>query len=487
MSRRLQSDRTIIQEGIMPTRDPLQSSRLAAKSRPVDPAIIERLPIAALRPNPRNARTHSKAQIRKIAASLRTFGFVTPIVVDETLTILAGHGRLEAARSEGMKDVPVVRIDHLSEAQKRAYVIADNKIAEQAGWDRELLAAELGDLITLLPGEGFDISLTGFEVAEIDPLIADAAEVATAIDDLAPPPPATPVAIRGDLWLIGRHRLLCGDARDRTAVAQLTTGDKIACLFTDPPYNLRVRDIVGRGRTRHEEFAFASGEMSDADFRQFLATTLGHAAHACRPGAIAFVCMDWRHVADLIGVGRTTFGAMLNLCVWNKTSPGQGSFYRSQHELVAVFRVGEEPHRNNVALGRFGRNRSNVWTYPGVNSFGSGRLEALAAHPTSKPVQLVVDALLDCTRRGDAVLDPFTGSGTTIMAAERIGRHAFGVEFEPRYIDVAITRWQNATGRDATLAGDGRTFEEIAALRAGDPGARHAWAEAVKADNGEIA
>jgi ParB-like chromosome segregation protein Spo0J len=463
---------------MMPTRDPLHSSSLAAKGRPAGPAIIERLPIAALRPNPRNARTHSKAQIRKIAASLRTFGFVTPIVVDETLTILAGHGRLEAARSEGLEQVPVVRLDHLTEAQKRAYVLADNKIAEQAGWDREMLAIELGELLTLLPEEGFDIGLTGFEAAEIDPLIADAADTDPASEDVVPRPPATPVAIRGDLWLLGRHRLLCADARDPIAMEHVMGGERAACVFTDPPYNLRVRDIVGRGRTRHDEFAFASGEMSQAGFRQFLAVTLGHAVEASRPGATAFVCMDWRHIADLIDVGRTIFGDMLNLCVWNKTSPGQGSFYRSQHELVAVFRVGEEPHQNNITLGRFGRNRSNVWTYPGVNSFGPGRLEALAAHPTCKPVQLVVDALLDCTRRGDAVLDPFTGSGTTVMAAERIGRRAFAIEFEPRYIDVAITRWQNQTGLDATLAGDGRTFEEIAASRRlGPPAPATGWNE----------
>ena len=403
---------------------------------------IEWSPIGALRPNPRNPRTHSRKQIRQIAASIRKFGFLNPVIVDDANMVLAGHGRLEAARLEGLTHVPIIRFDHLTEAQKRAYVIADNKIAEQAGWDREILAIELGELIDLLPAEGFDVSLTGFETAEIDLLLADMAASRPEPEDILPPLPRNPITRRGDLWLLGKHRLLCGDAREAGDFARLMEGASAAAVFCDPPYNLRVSAIGGRGRVRHPEFAFASGEMSPAQFRKFLLATLGNGVRVSAEGAVHFVCMDWRHIGDLIDVGRELYGDMLNLVVWNKSNAGQGSFYRSQHELIGVFRVGGDPHRNNVELGRFGRNRSNVWTYAGVNTFGRGRMEALAAHPTVKPVALVADALLDCTARGDVVLDQFAGSGTTILAAEKVGRIGFGIEYEPRYVDVAIKRWQ---------------------------------------------
>jgi ParB-like chromosome segregation protein Spo0J len=382
--------------------------------KPVDPANaprVEWVPIATLRPNPTNARTHSKKQLRQIAASIRSFGFLNPLLVDEANMVLAGHGRLEAARAEGLANVPVICFDHLTAAQKRAYVIADNRIAEQAGWDRELLAIELGELIELLPNEGLDVSLTGFETPEIDLLLADMAPSRSDPDDVAPPLPANPATRRGDLWLLGKHRLLCGDARRAGDVERLVEGASVSAVFCDPPYNVRVSAIGGRGRVRHREFAFASGEMSQAQYRRFLSDSLANGVRVSAEGAVHFVCMDWRHIGDLIEVGRKLYGDMVNLAVWNKSNAGQGSFYRSQHELIGVFRVGAGPHRNNVELGRFGRNRSNVWTYPGVNAFGRGRMEALAAHPTVKPIALVADALLDCTARGDRVLDQFAGSG----------------------------------------------------------------------------
>jgi DNA modification methylase len=379
--------------------------------------------------------------------------------------ILAGHGRLEAARLEGMDEVPVVRFTHLTKAQKRAYLIADNRIAEQAGWDRELLAIELAELTDLLPLEGLDVSLTGFEAAEIDFLLADMNPSRSEPEDILPSLPAKATTYRGDLWQLNKHRLLCGDARDRSDYTRLMNGASAAAILCDPPYNVRVNSIGGRGRVRHAEFAFGSGEMSQAQFRKFLATTLSNGVRVSSEGSVHFVFMDWRHVSDLIEVGRKLYGAMLNLVVWNKSNAGQGSFYRSQHELIGVFRAGDEPHRNNIELGRFGRNRSNVWTYAGVNTFGQGRMEALAAHPTVKPIALVADALLDCTARGDVVLDQFAGSGTTILAAEKVGRVGYGIEFEPKYVDVAIERWQRMTKLEATLAGDGRTFEEIRTVR----------------------
>ena len=427
---------------------------------------IEWAPIAKIRPNAKNARTHSKKQIRQIAASIRKFGFLNPLIVDDENVILAGHGRLEGARLEGMAQVPIVRFGHLSEAQKRAYVIADNKIAEQAGWDRELLSIELGELIELLPMEELDVSITGFETAEIDLLLADIGSSRPSAEDAIPAVPKTAVTQRGDLWLLGKHRLLCGDSREPQDFVRAMGGARAAAVFTDPPYNLRVRAIGGRGRVQHAEFAFASGEMSQAQFRVFLSQTLGNGVRVSDEGAVHFICMDWRHIGELIEVGRELHGDLLNIVVWVKSNAGQGSFYRSQHEFIGVFRVGEEPHRNNVALGRFGRNRSNVWSYAGVNTFGKGRMEALAAHPTVKPVALVADALLDCTARGDVVLDQFVGSGTTILAAEKVGRVAIGIEYEPRYVDVAILRWQRMTKLEAILAGDGRSFEDVGAARA---------------------
>jgi DNA modification methylase len=284
------------------------------------------------------------------------------------------------------------------------------------------------------------------------------------------PPTAGPtVTRRGDIWQLGRHRVLCGDARDAIAYTRLMRDERAAMTFADPPFNVRVRGHVqGRGQRKHAEFAFASGEMSDTEYRTFLCETLGAAANASRDGAVVYVCIDWRHVGSLIAVGRKVYGAMLNLVVWNKTNAGQGSFYRSQHELICVFRVGDGAHQNNIELGRHGRNRSNVWTYPGVSSFGGGREDALA-HPTPKPVALVADAMRDCTSQGDLVLDPFLGSGTTIMAAEKVGRRGYGIEYEAGYVDVIVRRWQAYTHADAVLVGDGRTFDEIAAERVKAP------------------
>lgn len=426
---------------------------------------IEWLPLTALRANPRNARTHSRKQVRQIALSIRTFGFTNPIIIDEKNMILAGNGRWEAARLDGIGQIPTLRLSDMSDAQKRAYVLADNKIALESGWDREILAIELGELADLLPVDGLDVTLTGFAPAEIDVVIADMALARPEPEDSIPVSPVNPVARSGDVWLLGGHRLLCGDARDRTHVTRLMNDEKAACVFTDPPYNVKISHIVGRGRIKHDEFAFASGEMSDDEFRTFLTATLGNAALATRNGAIHYVCMDWKHVGELIDVGRGVYGAMLNLVVWNKTNAGQGSFYRSQHELIGVFRVGQAAHRNNVELGKYGRNRSNVWTYPGINSFGRRRLYDLAAHPTVKPVALVADALLDSTAKGDLVLDPFIGSGTTILAAEKVGRRCCGLEYEPRYIDVAIRRWEMMTKLEAVLEGDGRCFEALAEER----------------------
>ncbi len=443
----------------------MAANKLLGNRRWAETPRVETLPITALRLNPKNPRKHSSRQLKRLAALIREVGFINPVIVDETMMILAGHGRVAAAHQLGLTAIPVIKFEHLTAAQKRAYLIADNRIAEQAGWDRELLAVELGELIELLPEQGLDVTLTGFEVAEIDLLISDMATSPPAPQDVLPTMPSKVVSRSGDLWQLGKHRLLCGDAREAGNFAKLTNGTGAAAVFCDPPYNLRVRDIGGRGKIQHPEFAFASGEMQQAQYRQFLSKTLENGIGVSTDGAVHFVCMDWRHIADLIEVGRGLYGAMLNLVVWNKTNSGQGSLYRSQHELIGVFRVGEASHRNNIQLGRFGRNRSNLWSYPGANTFAPGRTDALSAHPTVKPVALVADAILDCTARGDAVLDQFAGSGTIVLAAEKTGRVAYAMEYEARYVDVAIRRWEGVTKLEATLAGTGRTFEEIAASR----------------------
>ncbi|MCC6949788.1 MAG: ParB N-terminal domain-containing protein [Bradyrhizobiaceae bacterium] len=426
---------------------------------------IEHLPISALRPYAQNARTHSRRQIRKIAESIKKFGFVNPILIGDDLTIIAGHGRVEAAKLLGFERVPAVRLWHLSEVERRAYVLADNKLTLNAGWDRELLVTELQGPIDI----GFEVELTGFETPEIDLLFEADAETKSdpGPEDHVPPAGAGPAVSRlGDLWILGSHRLLCGDARAAESYRALLGEERADAVFTDPPYNVAIRGHVsGKGRIQHREFAMASGEMSEAEFVSFLKATLGAAARVSRDGAVHFVCIDWRHMLELQTAGQEVYGALLNLCIWAKTNGGMGSLYRSQHELVFVFRVGDVPHRNNVELGRHGRNRTNVWSYAGVNTFRADRLKELAAHPTVKPVALVADAIRDVTRRGEIVLDPFAGSGTTLIAAEKTGRCGRGIEFDPAYVDVAVRRWETLTGKNARLAGSGATFEDVAAAR----------------------
>jgi DNA modification methylase len=423
--------------------------------------------VEELRPNPRNPRTHSKRQIGDLANTIKAVGFIGTIVVDETGMILAGHARHAAAKLAGLQEVPTLRVRGLSSEQIRAFVLADNKFAERAGWDRELLAAELEELSILLPTLKLDLSITGFEAAEIDVFFTDMGEDANAaVEDLIPPTARRAVSRRGDIWTMHKHRVQCGDAREFDGYSRLMQGKAASVSFTDPPYNVAIPGHAqGRGQIKHPNFAVGAGEMDSEEYYAFLKTCLGLAAEVSLDGAVHYVCMDWRHIETLIRASQHVYGDLLNLVVWNKTNSGQGSFYRSQHELIAVLRVGRGPHCNNVELGRHGRNRSNVWTYPGVNSFGTGRNEALAMHPTVKPVALVADALRDCTARGEVVLDPFLGSGTTLLAAEKAGRVCFGIELEPAYTDVAVRRWQAYAKADAVLEGDGRTFDEIAAAR----------------------
>jgi len=427
---------------------------------------IEELPIATLRPYSRNARTHSKKQIKQIARSIERFGFTNPILISDAGEIICGHGRVEAAKLLGRKTVPTVRLSHLNEAERRAYVLADNKLALNAGWDQEILAIELQALIDL----DFDVTTTGFSVTEIDLTLGAAADgdpnAVDAPEDEVPPVMDMAVTELGDLWLLGRHKLFCGDARREDAYNALLGEETVGLIFTDPPYNVPIDGhVCGLGRVRHREFAMGAGEMSKAEFTAFLVDTLGPGARRCRDGAIAFVCMDWRHVGELVAAGEAVFTELKNLCVWNKTNGGMGAFYRSKHEFVFVFKAGDAPHVNNFGLGDTGRYRTNVWDYPGISSRGKGREEALAMHPTVKPVALVADAIRDCSRRGDIVLDAFGGSGTTLIAANACGRLARLIEYDPAYCDTIVRRFEKVTGKRAILEASGETFEDTAAAR----------------------
>lgn len=424
---------------------------------------IEMVPVGVLRPYPGNARKHSRKQVRQIADSIKRFGFTNPVLIGDDGEIVAGHGRVMAAKELGLKEVPTVRLSHLSPEERRAYVLADNKLALNAGWDSEILAIELQALIDI----DFDVTLTGFSLAEVDLTLDQAKEASMEGNDnpadQIPEPAGVAVSQQGDLWVLGRHRLLCGDARSEVDIGRLMGGEKADLIFTDPPYNVPIDgNVGGLGAIRHREFAFASGEMSREEFTAFLKGTLGNAATAAKDGAIAFVCMDWRHMRELLDAGEAIFSEMKNLCVWNKRNGGMGTFYRSKHELVFVFKVGEGAHTNSFGLGETGRYRTNVWDYAGISSLGAQRNEELAMHPTVKPVALVADAIRDCSRRGEVVLDVFGGSGTTLIAAESCGRVARLIEYDPLYVDTTIRRWEAYTGKRAALAGpDNKAFEEV--------------------------
>lgn len=424
-------------------------------------------PCRTLKTNPAAVRVHPKQQIKKLARAIEVTGPLAPVVVSEDYTILSGHARVEAVRA-GSESIPIVQVFGLSEAQKRAFLLSDNRIGEDARLDRQRLAKQIPELTVLLQEAGFEISDTGFEIAELDALILDFADQVGADDDVDPALLQEPLVLRlGDLLQLGEHRLAVGDARDTSLLDQLMAGTAAECAFLDVPYNLAQAELSTRGKVRHPDFAFASGEMSPKEYVAFLSAALGNAARVSTPGAVHFACIDWRHVQDLLAAASDVYGAYLNLVVWNKTNAGQGGLYRNQHELIGVFRVGEARHRDNVQMGRYGRNRSNVWTYPGANGFGAERLANLAAHPTVKPLQLVADALKDVTRSGAVVLDTFVGSGTTILAGEQVGRRVRAVEIEPRYAQVAIRRWERMTGRTAVCAETGASLDDWLHVRVG--------------------
>lgn len=402
---------------------------------------IEYRPTSSLTPYINNARIHPRKQLEQIKLSIKTNGFTNPILADKAGVIIAGHGRLIAARELGLESVPVIELATLSDAQVRALRLADNKIALNSGWDVDLLRLELGELRS--NDIEVDLGSTGFSSGEIDVLLNPKADPD---DDAIPAALAEPETKPGDIWELGDHLVGCGDARDADFLLKLVGPDeKIDCAFLDPPYNVQIQGHANV-KSKHREFAMASGEMDTGAFRSFLADALGNCIRVSRGGAVHFVCMDWRHLEDLRAAADDLYGAQLNLCVWNKSNAGMGSLYRSKHELVSVYRVGDAAHFNAVELGRHGRNRTNVWDYASVNTFQGSKRGDLDLHPTVKPTALVADSIQDVTRPGELVLDVFLGSGTTLIASERTGRRFRGVELDPAYVDVAIERWVAMTG-----------------------------------------
>ncbi|HVR90611.1 MAG TPA: DNA methyltransferase [Novosphingobium sp.] len=403
-----------------------------------------------LSPAARRTRKHPAQKRRALLESIRTQGIISPIIVNSRNVIVDGHLRVEIAVQLQLRTVPVLRVEYLSDAELRAFGIAANRMPANADWDMDELRLELEEIKA--DDVALDLSLTGFSIGEIDRIVGN--HLAAKYDDLDatddPPLGSSPGARLGDHYSLGDHELICGDATDRAVIERLMHGDQAQVVFTDPPYNVPINGHVSSSG-QHAEFAMASGEMSSGEFTGFLELTLGNMGSALASGAIAFVCMDHAHIGELLEAGTSVFDHRLNICVWDKGQGGMGALYRSQHELVVVFKKGDAPHRNNIELGKNGRNRTNVWSFPGMVGFSAGRKKALELHPTVKPVALIAEALLDVTAPSDLVLDAFGGSGSTLIAAEKTGRRARLVELDPRYVDRIIGRWEKLTGRTAEL------------------------------------
>jgi DNA modification methylase len=422
-------------------------------------------PVRALVPYPNNPRRHPDSQIAALAKNIARHGWTNPILVDERLTILCGHGRLEAADRLALTSVPTLMLVGLSDAEKRAIVIADNRLSEQAEWDIDLLKVQLQQLVEI----DYDVELTGYDTGEVDILLGDGqSEPTSDPDDDLPEKTAVAASVTfpGDLWKLGPHLVYCGNALERQSYQRLL-GDTLAqMVVTDPPYNVSIASHArGRSKVRHREFAMASGEMSEIQFTQFLDDAFRLMIAASMNGAIHYTFMDWRHLPEALRAGIPVYSEFKNLLVWNKSNAGQGSFYRSKHELILAFKNGTASHINNFGLGSNGRYRTNVLDYPGGTNPSGKRQEELAMHPTVKPVALIADLMRDCSHRNGIILDPFGGSGTVVLAAQRSGRIARMIEIDPQYVDLTIARWERMSGEPAVHADSGQTFSQIMAER----------------------
>lgn len=425
---------------------------------------VEYQAIDSIKPYKSNPKIHSNKQVEKIINSMKAFTFTVPITIDEENVIIAGHGRLLAAQKLGMEEVPVIKISHLTESQKKAYRIADNKLTEIGEWDKDLLKLEFIELEKL--NLDFSLDITGFDMGEIDVMLdtsiteksIEANEKTNAIPFIQEEEIVSKV---GDIWQLGKHRIICGSSLEQDVFKKLFEDKKARMIFTDPPYNVKVDGhVCGNGKVKHKEFAMASGEMSSEEFANFLKSSCLLLKEYSLAGSLHFLCMGWRHIKELSIAGADVYDELKNICVWVKSNGGMGSLYRSQHELISVYKNGTVSHINNVELGVHGRYRTNVWNYAGVNSFGKNQ-DNLRYHPTVKAVEMVKDAILDASKRNDIVLDAFLGSGTTLIAAEECSRICYGIELEPLYIDTTIRRWQKIAGKSALHMQTGKSYNEL--------------------------
>ncbi len=413
--------------------------------------------ISELKPYENNARKHPPKQLQKLAANIKAIDFIVPVIIDAQDMVLAGHGRLEAAKMVGLKEIPAVSVNHLTEAQKRAFILADNRLAQDSTWDMAKAREEFDFL------QNFEIELgqTAFDTTEIDLALGGEDPVLSSEDDIEDlPPEYQPVTRVEDIWQLGVHRLICGNALQADTYDALMTDETAEIVFTDPPYNVEIDGHVKKkAAPGTREFVMASGEMSSGQFIDFLRQFLSETCKVLEDGAITYVCMDWRHVQELL-TAADSLVEFKQLCVWSKDKAGMGTFYRSQHELVLVFKYGTKSHINNFGLGNKGRYRTNIWNYPVVHASQQRGLKGVQ-HPTVKPVSMVMDALRDCSNRGHIVLDPFGGSGTTLIAAEKTGREARLIEIDPIYCDMIVRRWEKYTGEEAILQKEEATFKEV--------------------------
>lgn len=427
-------------------------------------------PLDTLTEYPNNPRQHDTKQLIKIQNSIEKFGFINPILVDEHNEIIAGHARLAAARLAHLPQVPVIHLEHLSTAQKKAYRIADNKLAELGTWSVENLQLEFQELEKL--DLDFSLGITGFDMGDIDLILEGKEAKADPKANNIPFIPDNEVVTReGDIWILGEHRIICGNSLKKETLTALMEDKKADMVFTDPPYNVKINGhVCGAGNVQHKEFKFASGEMTSEEFTRFLKTSFELLCMFSKDGSLHYICMDWRHIKEIMTAAEV-YDQFKNLCVWRKDNAGMGSFYRSQHELIFMFKHGKEPHINNVELGVHGRYRTNVWNYAGVNTPSAENAEKRAMHPTVKPVELIKDAILDASNRGGVVLDTFLGSGSTLIAAEKAGRICYGVELEPKYVDTAIRRYESlGEKRSAVHMGSGTTYQELLAAKRAEGG-----------------
>jgi hypothetical protein len=423
---------------------------------------IEYRPIESLKGYATNPRSHPRQQLKALRESIRAFGIVAPIIVDESDAVVGGHGVLLAAKELGYSEVPTVRLTHLGEAEKKALRIGLNRSAELAGWDHKLLRLEFKSILEINTSLSidFDLSLTGFSIPEVDRILAEEEAEKVREDSVAEPDRRQPpVSRRGDLWLLGEHRLFNGDARDPASYAVLLGEERAAIGLHDPPWNLASKHIAESGR--HGDFIFAHGELSEAEFVGFLTDFLRQARAHSRAGAAQFAFTNWRHMGEMLKAGHSAGLATTNVCIWDKGTGDMGCLYRSQHELVFVFAELGGPLLNNVNRGEFGRNRSDIWNWPGARSLR----KKLELHPTPKPVGLLAEAIRDVSNRGDIVLDSFSGWGSTIIAAAKTGRCGRAIELDPHCVDVGVRRWQEWSGGTAKHAETGLTFEELQAAR----------------------